>query len=92
MVDALVSGTSASRRGGSSPLLGTIGFNEIANGVNKKGPVSGALSLSGFKLRYLITFRLTLDVSSDGYASLQVTSNNRQPISFNGYVTERKKK
>ncbi|HWZ34596.1 MAG TPA: DUF4251 domain-containing protein [Mucilaginibacter sp.] len=34
---------------------------------------------------------LVLDVSDDGYASLRVTSQNRQPISFNGYVEEIKK-
>jgi hypothetical protein len=34
---------------------------------------------------------LRLDVSNDGYASLQVTSGNRQPISFNGYIEEIKK-
>ncbi len=31
---------------------------------------------------------LQITVSSDGYSSLQVTSTSRQPISFNGYVTE----
>lgn len=34
---------------------------------------------------------LIFTVSENGYASLQVTSNNRQPISYNGYVMERKK-
>ncbi|NSL85412.1 DUF4251 domain-containing protein [Chitinophaga sp. Mgbs1] len=29
---------------------------------------------------------ISLTVSSDGYASAQVTSNNRQPISFNGVI------
>ena len=36
--------------------------------------------------------RLNFTVSDNGYATLQVTSNNRQPISFNGYIVERKKK
>lgn len=36
------------------------------------------------------SFNLT--VSSEGYASLQVTSTDRSPISFNGYVTEVKTK
>ncbi len=35
--------------------------------------------------------QLFLTASEDGYASLQVTSNNRQPISFRGYIKERKK-
>lgn len=33
--------------------------------------------------------QLSLMVSEDGYGSLQVISNNRQPIIFNGYVTAR---
>lgn len=36
--------------------------------------------------------QLDLDVSSNGRTSLQVISNNRQPISFSGYITERKAK
>ncbi len=34
---------------------------------------------------------LHLSVSASGYASLQVQSTNRDPISFNGYVTDLKK-
>ncbi|HEY4876841.1 MAG TPA: DUF4251 domain-containing protein [Puia sp.] len=30
--------------------------------------------------------QLTLSVSQDGYASLQIICNNREPISFNGYI------
>lgn len=33
--------------------------------------------------------QMYLTVSDDGYASLQVTNTNRQPISFNGIVTEK---
>jgi hypothetical protein len=33
----------------------------------------------------------TLNISSNGYGSLQVISTNRDPISFNGYVEARKK-
>jgi hypothetical protein len=32
-----------------------------------------------------------LNISADGYGSLQVISSNRDPISFNGYVEARKK-
>ncbi|QHS58633.1 DUF4251 domain-containing protein [Chitinophaga agri] len=35
---------------------------------------------------------MTLTISDNGYASLQVISNNRQPISFTGYISERKSK
>ena len=31
-------------------------------------------------------YRLMLSVSTDGYASLNVISNNHDPISFNGYI------
>ena len=31
--------------------------------------------------------QMQLSIFSNGTASLQVTSNNRQPISFNGYIT-----
>jgi len=34
---------------------------------------------------------LRLSVTSDGYASLNVTSTNREPISFDGYIEERKR-
>ncbi len=34
------------------------------------------------------SYRLNLSVSKSGYATLLVTSNSRQPISFQGYVTE----
>lgn len=36
--------------------------------------------------------QLILNISEAGYASLQVLSNNRQPISFSGYIVERKAK
>jgi hypothetical protein len=36
--------------------------------------------------------KLTLYVSKSGYATLNVMNNNRQPISFNGYIAENKKK
>lgn len=35
---------------------------------------------------------MSLSVSSDGYATLQVTSTSKQPITFNGIITERKTK
>ncbi|HKG08411.1 MAG TPA: DUF4251 domain-containing protein [Pedobacter sp.] len=31
---------------------------------------------------------MTLSITQSGYASLSVTSNNRQPITFNGYISE----
>ncbi len=34
--------------------------------------------------------QMLLSVSKNGYATLQVLSNNRQPITFNGIVTEKR--
>lgn len=36
--------------------------------------------------------QMSLMISEEGYGSLQVLSNNRQPIIFNGYVTARKQR
>lgn len=33
---------------------------------------------------------LSLNITTSGYATLMVSSNNRQSISFNGYITQRK--
>lgn len=33
--------------------------------------------------------QLSLSISEDGYATLQVIQTNRQPISFNGYIREK---
>lgn len=37
-------------------------------------------------------YNLTLSISTTGYASLTASSNNKQPIMFNGYLQEPKKK
>jgi len=34
--------------------------------------------------------RFNFTIAEDGYTYLQVSSNNRQPISFNGYIVEKK--
>jgi len=36
--------------------------------------------------------QMTLSISSEGYATLQVTSTNRQAISFNGYIVGKSQK
>lgn len=36
-------------------------------------------------------YRLTINISSSGYASLMASSVNKQPITFNGYLSESKK-
>jgi hypothetical protein len=37
-------------------------------------------------------YRFTINISTNGYASLTATSINKQPILFNGYLDEPKKK
>ncbi|QIL39933.1 DUF4251 domain-containing protein [Pedobacter sp. HDW13] len=37
-------------------------------------------------------YRFTINISTNGYASLTATSVNKQPILFNGYLDEPKKK
>jgi hypothetical protein len=41
---------------------------------------------------YNSNYSLTLNVSTGGYGTLVVTSNNQQPISFYGYLAEQKVK
>lgn len=36
--------------------------------------------------------KMFLSISEDGYASLQVTSSQRDPISFQGYIEKKKQK
>ena len=38
------------------------------------------------------TQRMILNISENGYATLNVNNNNRQPISYNGYLSEPKDK
>jgi len=54
----------------------------------KKGGWSILISPSDAKQ----TAKLRLEVSVDGYATLMVTSNNRDMISFNGYIKQREAK
>jgi len=37
-------------------------------------------------------YRFTINISTNGYASLTASSINKQPIYFNGYLEEPKKK
>jgi len=43
------------------------------------------------KIKDVNDFReFSLSLSDDGYGTLQALSNNRQPMAFNGYITEAK--
>lgn len=63
----------------------------------KKFDYNNSLKKSGWEITLIPhdvkeTRQLILTVSELGYASLNVISNNRQAISFNGYVMENKPK
>jgi hypothetical protein len=70
-----------------NPAEGGIRFTSVENDFKaeqkKKGRVDITISLKEpGDVR-----RLFLSVTKSGYATLLVQSNNRQPISFNGYIT-----
>ncbi|WP_131537606.1 DUF4251 domain-containing protein [Pedobacter nototheniae] len=56
---------------------------------NKKGNYTIQINTKDVKRD---NYRLTFSVSTSGYASLNAISTNRQPITFNGYISEPKKK
>ncbi len=67
------------------------------SGIKLKSENFSYISEKKKKGNYVITIKpkndrdvqtMTLNISQNGYASLSVTSNNRQPITFNGYISE----
>ncbi|MCX2573308.1 DUF4251 domain-containing protein [Pedobacter sandarakinus] len=56
--------------------------------TNKKGARTILINTKDNKRE---NYRLTLNVSTNGYATLVATGNNKQPITFNGYLNEPKK-
>ncbi|MFW0715678.1 DUF4251 domain-containing protein [Pedobacter sp. N23S346] len=56
---------------------------------NKKGAYTIQINTKDVKRE---NFRLTLSVTENGYASLVASGYNKQPITFNGYLSESKKK
>lgn len=81
-----------------NPTEGGIKFTNThftyTSKVGKKGGWSITIKPTG-KDKNISDWRdvqtLRLDISADGYASLQVTSSNRDPISFNGTIEKRGK-
>jgi len=57
--------------------------------VGKKGGYTIQISTNDIRKE---NFRFTLSVSTNGYATLIASGNNKQPITFNGYLSESKKK
>ena len=83
------------------PYIGrayTAPINPSEGGIKFTSTDFELLSKEGKKGRRDITIKtkdqtdtqqLFMTVFTNGTASLQVTSNNRQPISFNGYISEK---
>lgn len=55
---------------------------------NKKGSYSVSIKTKDLKSE---NYQMVLTVSEKGYATLMVNSNNKQPINFNGVLSEPKK-
>ncbi|MGM9477702.1 DUF4251 domain-containing protein [Pedobacter sp. GSP4] len=56
---------------------------------NKKGAYTILINTKDVKRE---NYRFTINISTNGYASLTASSINKQPILFNGYLDEPKKK
>lgn len=56
---------------------------------NKKGGYTIQINTKDVKQE---NYRFTINISTNGYASLMASSINKQPINFNGYLSEPKKK
>ncbi|KQM74876.1 hypothetical protein ASE74_02530 [Pedobacter sp. Leaf216] len=56
---------------------------------NKKGSYTIQINTKDVKRE---NYRFTINISTNGYASLTASSFNKQPIIFNGYLDEPKKK
>ena len=79
----------------------TIGANPDESGIKFKSKNFKYKADKKKKGSWIITMNfkdtkdvqsMTLNVSENGYATLNVNSNNRQSISFNGYMSEPKEK
>ncbi|WP_443936746.1 DUF4251 domain-containing protein [Pedobacter sp. MW01-1-1] len=55
---------------------------------NKKGNYTIQINTKDVKIE---NYQITIDISQNGYATLIATGVNKQPITFNGYLRERKK-
>ncbi len=69
------------------PSQAGIEFTSNNFDYTKTGRKKGGWDISIRPKDYRDVQQLTLTITQDGYASLQVTSTNRQMISFNGYIT-----
>lgn len=68
------------------PSKGGIKFTSTQFTYDRKAGKRGGWNISITPSDVRSTQKLSLSITDDGYASLQVISNNRQPISFNGHI------
>lgn len=75
------------------PAQGGIKFTSkdftYTESKNKKGSYTIQINTKDVKRE---NYRFTINISTNGYASLTASSMNKQPIIFNGYLDEPKKK
>jgi len=62
------------------------------NQIRKKGGWTITMKPKDVKDNYNSNYSLTLNITTTGYGTLVVNSNNQQPITFNGYLAEPKAK
>lgn len=72
-----------------NPAEGGIHFTSTDFSYDVKNRKKGGWEISIIPKDAKDVRQLFLTISEDGYASLQVTSNNKQSIGYNGYVTSR---
>ena len=60
--------------------------------IRKKGGWIISIKPKDVKDDFNANYNLMLNVTTSGYATLTVNSNNQQPITFNGYLAEQKVK
>lgn len=71
------------------PAEGPLRFTSTDFAYAERAQKKGGWSIS-IKPKDIRTVReFTLNVSEDGYATLQVSGNDRQPVTFYGYITEK---
>ena len=73
-----------------NPSEGGIRFTSTNFNYKVKGRKKGGWDISILPKDSKDVRQMLLTVSESGYGTLQVVSNNRQQISYNGYVKERK--
>ena len=75
-----------------NPSDGGIHFTSTNFNYKVKGRKKGGWDIAILPKDSKDVRQMLLTVSESGYGTLQVVSNNRQQISYNGYVKERKRR